>query len=93
MNTVNEAIAQILAGKDFDMTKLNHPIYAPATALTEVINGTGSYKLETQRPETLPLVGRIQESITGIRKELSAMAEIKRNDRDTHNMERKRLLR
>jgi hypothetical protein len=93
MKTVKEAMVEILAGKDLNMTELNHLIYAAATALTEQIKGTGSYKSETQRPETPPWVRRIQESINGIRKELSALAEIKRNDRNTHNMKRARLLR
>jgi hypothetical protein len=77
MKTVNEAMAEILAGKDLNMNELNHPIYAAATAVTEEINGTESYKSETRRPETPPWVKRIQYSINGIRKELSALAEIK----------------
>jgi hypothetical protein len=85
-------MTEILAGKDLNMTELNHLIYAAATALTEEINGTGSYKSETQRPETPSRVRRIQGSINGIRKKLSALAEIKRNDRNTHNMKRERLL-
>jgi hypothetical protein len=93
MKTANEAMAEILAGKDLNMTELNHLIYAAAVALTEEISGTGSYKSETWRPETPPWVRQIQGSINGIRKELSALAEIKRNDRNTHNMKRERLLR
>jgi hypothetical protein len=62
--TANEAMMEILGGKDLNMTELNHLIYAAATALTEEINGTGGYKSETQRPET----PRIQDSINGIRK-------------------------
>jgi len=38
-------------------------------------------------------VRRIQASINGIRKDLSAWAEIKRNEIKTQNMKRKRLLR
>jgi hypothetical protein len=86
-------MAEILAGKDLNMTELNHLIYTIATALTEEINGTGSYKSETWRPETPPWVRRIEDSINGIRKELSALAEIKRNYTNTHNMKRERLLR
>jgi di/tripeptidase len=86
-------MTEILAGKDLNMTEINHLIYSAATALTEEINGTGSYKAETQMPETPPWVRRIQDSINGIRKELSALAEIKTNDRNTNNMRRKRLLR
>jgi hypothetical protein len=92
MKTANEAMVEILAGKDLSMTELKHLIYATATALTEEINETGSYKSETRRPETPPWVRRIQDSINGIRKELSALAEIKRNDRNTHNLKRERLL-
>jgi hypothetical protein len=89
-NTANEAMAEILAGKDLNMTELNHLTYTAAAALTEEVNGTGSYKSETQTP---PWVRRIQESKNGIRKELSALAEIKRNYRNTNNKKRKRLLR
>jgi hypothetical protein len=92
MKTANEAMAEILAGKDPNVTELNHVIYTAATALTEEVNGTGSYKSKTQRPETPPWVRCIQDSINGIRKELSALAEIKRKDRNTHNMKRERLL-
>jgi hypothetical protein len=56
MKTANEAMTEILAGKDLNMTELKHLIYATAMALTEEINGTGSYKSETQRPETPPWV-------------------------------------
>jgi hypothetical protein len=54
IKTANEAMAEILAGKDLNMTELNHLIYPATTALTEEINGTGSYKSETRRPETPP---------------------------------------
>jgi hypothetical protein len=93
IKTANEAMAEILAGKDLNMTELNHLIYSAATVLTEEINGTESYKSETQKPGTPPRVRRVQESVNGIRKELSALAKIKRNDRNTHNMKRKRLVR
>jgi hypothetical protein len=91
MKTANEAMAEILAGKDLNMTALNHLIYAAATALTEEINGTRSYK--SKRPKIRPWVRRIQESIHGIGKELPALAKIRRDDRNTKNMKRKRLLR
>jgi uncharacterized secreted protein with C-terminal beta-propeller domain len=93
MKTATQTMAEILAGKDLNMTESHQLIYAAATAVTEEINGTGIYKSETRRPETPQWVRRIQESINGIRKELSAVAEIRRNDRNTHNMERGRLLR
>jgi hypothetical protein len=70
MKTANEAMVEILAGKDLHMTELNHLIYATATALTREINGTGSYKSETRRPETPPWARRIQGSTNSIRKEL-----------------------
>jgi hypothetical protein len=92
MKTVNEAMAEILAGKDLSMTELNCLICTTATALTEEVNGTGSYKSEAQMPKTALWVRRIQESINGIRKELPALAEIKRDDRNTQNMKRMRLL-
>jgi hypothetical protein len=56
MKTAKEAMVEILAGKGLNMTELNHLIYAAAMALTEEINGTGSYKSETWRPEILPWV-------------------------------------
>jgi hypothetical protein len=93
MKTVNEAMAEILAGKDLNMTEVNHLTYATAMALTEEINGTGSYKSETQSPKIPPWVRRIQETTNGIRKGLSALVEIKRDDRNTQNKKRKRLLR
>jgi hypothetical protein len=93
IKTANEAMIDILAGKDLNMPELNHLIYAAAMDLTEEINGTGSCESETWRPETPPWVRRIQDSINGMRKELSALAEIKRNDRNTRNMKRERLLR
>jgi hypothetical protein len=56
MKTANEALEEILDGKDLNITELNHLIYAAATVITEEINETGEYKLETQRPKT-PRVG------------------------------------
>ena len=77
-NTANEAMEEILDGKDLNITELNHLIYAAATVITEEMNGTGEYKLETQRSKTPPWVRRIQESINDIRKEMSVLVEIKR---------------
>jgi len=48
MKTANEAMEEILDGKDLNITELNHLIYAAATLNTEEINETGGYKLETQ---------------------------------------------
>ena len=60
--------------KDLDITELNQLIYAAATVITEEINGTEVYKLQTQRSKTPPWVRRIQEIINDIRKELSALS-------------------
>jgi len=89
----NEAKEEILNGKDLNSTELNHLIYASATVITEEINGTGEYKLETQRSNTPPWVRRIQGSINDIRKELSALVEIKRDNRKAQNVKRTSLLR
>jgi len=78
MQTVNKAMEEILDGKDLNITQLNQLIYAAATVITEEINGTGEYNLETQRSKTPSWVRRIQESINDIRKELSVLVEIKR---------------
>jgi len=60
--------------------------------ITEEINGTGEYKLQTQRSKTSPWVRHIQESINDIRKELLALVEIKRDNRKAQNIKRTRLL-
>jgi len=91
MQTANKAMEEILDGKDLNITELNHLIYAAATFITEEINGTGEYKLETQRSKTPPWVRCIQGSINGIRKELSALVEIKRDKRKVENVKRTRL--
>jgi len=83
---------EILDGKDLNITELNHLIYTAATVITEEINGTGKYKLETQRSKTPPWVRRIQESINDIRKELSALVEIERDNKKAQNIKRTRLL-
>jgi len=74
------------------ITELSHLIYAAATVITEEINGTGEYKLKTQRLKTPPWVRRIQESIIDIRKELSALVEIKRDNKNVQKVKRTRLL-
>ena len=83
---------EILDGKDLNITELNHLIYAEAKVITGEINGTGEYKLETQRSKTPPWVRCIQDSINDIRKELSALVEIKRDNRKVQNVKRTRLL-
>ena len=65
---------------------LNHLIYAAATVIVEEINGMGKYRLQTQRPTTPPWVRRIQGSINDIRKELSALMEIQRDNRKVMNI-------
>ena len=52
MDTANEAMAEILEGKDLNMTELHNLMYAAATVITEEINGTGRYKSETQSRKT-----------------------------------------
>jgi len=81
MQTANKAMQEILDGKDLNITQLNRLICAAATVIAGEINGTGGYKLETQRSKTHPWVRRIQEGIKDIRKELSALVEIKRDNR------------
>ena len=68
------------------IAELNHLIYAAATVITEEINGTGEYKLQTQRSKTPQWIRRIQGSINDIRKELSALVEIKRDNRKVMNI-------
>jgi len=52
----------------------------------------GEYRLQTQRSTTHPWVRRIQGSIHDIRKELSALVEIQRDNRKVTNIKRTRLL-
>ena len=52
----------------------------------------GEYRPQTRRSTTPPWVRRIQGSINGIRKELSALVEIRRDDRKVSNIKRTRLL-
>jgi len=92
MQMANKAMKEILDGKDLNITQLNHLIYVKATVITEEINGTGEYKLETQRPKTPSWVRRIQESINDIRMELSVLVEIKRDNRKAQHIKRTRLL-
>jgi hypothetical protein len=54
MKTANEAMAEILKGKDLNMTELNHLIFAAAVVITEEINGIGSYKSKTE-PKNTPM--------------------------------------
>ena len=79
----NKATEEILDEKFLNFTELNHLIYAAATVITEEINGTEEYKLETQRSITPLWIRRIQESINDIKKELSVLVAIKRHNRKT----------
>jgi len=92
MQKANKAMEEILDGKDLNITELNHLIYAAATVITEEINGTGEYNLETQRSKTPSCVRRIQENINDIRKELPALMVMKRDNRRAQNIKITRLL-
>jgi hypothetical protein len=83
MGTAPEAVAEILKGKDLNLTEINHLICAAVTVITEEINETGSYKSETQSLKVPPCVREKQQNMNGIRKELSALAEIKRDEMKT----------
>jgi hypothetical protein len=65
--------------------------YTPGTSIREEINGTGKYS-QKHCVQIHPWVRQIQASVNGIRKELSALAEIKPDDRKTKNMKRNKLL-
>jgi hypothetical protein len=92
MKTANEAMGEILDEKDLNITELNHLIYAAAMVITEEISGMGEYRQQTQRSTTPPWVKRIQDNINDIRKELSALVEIQRDNRKVTNIKRTRLL-
>jgi len=92
IKTANEATGETLDEKDLNTTELNHLIYAAATVIMEEINGMGQYRLQTQRSTTPPWVRRIQDSINDIRKDLSALVEIQRENRKVMNIKRTRLL-
>jgi hypothetical protein len=81
MKTANDIMGEILSKNDLNITELNHLIYAAATVITEEINGVDEYRLQTQRLTTPPWVRRIQGSINDIRKELSALVKIQRDNR------------
>ena len=76
-----KVMGEILDEKDLNITELYHLIYAAATVITEGINGMGVYRLQTRRSTTPPRVRRIQGSINGIRKELSGLVGIQRDNR------------
>jgi hypothetical protein len=92
MKTANEAMGDILDEKNLNITELNHLIYATAAVITEEINGVGEYRPQTRRSTTPPWDRHIQGSINDIRKELSVLVEIQRDDRKVTNIKRTRLL-
>jgi hypothetical protein len=92
MKTANEAMEEILDEKDLNITELNHLIYAAAMVIMEETNGMREYRLQTQRSTTPLWVRRIQGSINDIRKELSTLVEIQRDNRKVTNIKRTRLL-
>ena len=47
MRMANDTVGEILCERDFDVTELNHLIYAAAMVITEEINGRKEYKLHT----------------------------------------------
>jgi hypothetical protein len=90
--TTNEAMGEILAEKDLNITELNQLIYAAAAVITEEIIGIEMNRLQTQRSTTPPWLRRIQGSINAFRKELSTLVEIQRDSRKVTNIKRPRLL-
>ena len=59
--------------------------------ITEEINGRKEYKLQTQRLHTPPWIRRIQNTINNMRKELSQLVEIQRDNRKTTNKNKTKL--
>jgi hypothetical protein len=82
---------EILNQRDLNITELNHLIYVAATFIIQEINGTGAYITQTQRLKSPPWVRHIQGSINNIRKDLSALIEIKQDSRKVKNIKRARL--
>ena len=91
MRAANDAVGEILCKRDFDVTELNHLIYAAATVITKEINGRKEYKLQTQRLHTHPWIRRIQNTIKDMRKELSQLVEIQRDNRKKMNKNKAKL--
>jgi hypothetical protein len=61
--------------------------------ITEVIKRTGCYKSDTQSPKHSHGLDAYRRAEMVFRKELSVLAEIKRDEIKTQNMKRIRLLR
>jgi len=87
----NKVMEEILEEKDLNITELNHSIYATATVITEEMNETAECKIGTQRLQQPLWVRHIQGSINDIRKELSVLVEIRRDNRRVQNIKRNRL--
>ena len=91
MRTANDAVEEILRERDFDVTELNHLIYAVATVITEEINRRKETRLQTQRLHTPSWIRHIQNTINDMRKELSQLVEIQRDNRKTMNKNKAKL--
>ena len=91
MRMANNAVGEILCKRNFDVTELNHLTYTAAMVITEEINGRKEYKLQTQRLHTPPWIRRIQNIINNMRKELSHLVEIHRDNRETLNKNKAKL--
>ena len=85
MRTANDRTGEMLCERNFDITELNHLIYAAATVITEETNGINEYKLQTLRQHTTPWVRLIQDSINDMRKELSKLVETWKDNRQITN--------
>ena len=85
MRTANDRTGEMLCERNFDITELNHLIYAAAAVITEETNGINEYKLQTLRQHTTPWVRLIQDSINDMRKELSKLVETWKDNRQITN--------
>ena len=70
-------MTEILKDKYLNLTETNRLMYAGATVITEDVSATACYKSETHGPETTSWVTRLQENVNGVRKDLTAFAELK----------------
>jgi hypothetical protein len=91
VETAKETVAETLQDKDVNMTEINHLIYPASTAITGAINETGCYKSLSDSPKPSLWVRRMQESRNVIRKDLSAVAEMKRDETKTE-IEKKEII-
>jgi uncharacterized FlaG/YvyC family protein len=91
MKTANAAMGEIPDERVLHITELNHLIYAAAMVIMEEINGMGEYRPQTRRSSTPPWVRHIQGSINDIRKELSALVQIQRDNRKVTNIKKNQI--